>query len=212
MSGFKFSLNKRDQHYWKLINEEGIIVADSGEDSPQEDTCRHGADLFIKHGPHTAVRIVQAPSKENSGAGYDWECFPDKAGKWRWHFQANNNKIIADSGSRTFDTPEEAMERIDRVKKLLLSLVNVPHPDTLSLIVIVSGTPATIVVTPQQLLREVALEALEHTNNTARPLADWTLKTREGRLLNLDKTVGGYGFADQEQLVMSLEAGVGGTN
>jgi len=80
-----------------------------------------------------------------------------------------------------------------------------------SLTVIVSGTPTVVEANPNQKLQVVAEKALEQTGNTARPLSDWTLKTREGQTLELTKTVADYGFVDGTQLVMSLEAGVGGS-
>lgn len=211
MKGFKFFSDKKGEWRWKLLNEEGHIVADSGEGYKRKEECQHGADLFTKHGPHTRVRLVHDPAHEDSGRGYDWECFPDKDGKWRWHYQANNNRIIADSGNRTASGPEQVRELADHVKAILAAITGIPHPDTLSLTVIVSGTPTEVVVTPHQLLREVAMEALEQTDNlTVRPLSDWTLKTRSGEVLNLNKSVEACGLTDHAQLVMSLQAGVGG--
>ncbi|MDD2791542.1 MAG: DUF2604 domain-containing protein [Sediminibacterium sp.] len=78
------------------------------------------------------------------------------------------------------------------------------------LTVIVSGTPTTVEANPHQKLQVVAQKALEQTGNTSRPLSDWTIKTREGVVLDMKNTVESYGLKDGSQLVMSLEAGVGG--
>jgi Protein of Unknown function (DUF2604) len=80
----------------------------------------------------------------------------------------------------------------------------------ISLTVIVSGTPTTVEANSKQKLQVVALKALEQTGNTSRPLSDWTIKTREGVVLDMKNTVESYGLQDGSQLVMSLEAGVGG--
>lgn len=80
----------------------------------------------------------------------------------------------------------------------------------ITLTVIVSGTPTTVEANPKQKLRVIGQKALEQTGNTSRPLSDWTVKTRDGQVLDLNKTVEDYGFADGTQLIMSLNAGVGG--
>ena len=80
----------------------------------------------------------------------------------------------------------------------------------ITLTVIVSGTPTTVEANPKQKLQVVAQKALEQTGNTSRPLSDWTIKTREGVILDMKNTVESYGLKDGSQLVMSLEAGVGG--
>lgn len=80
----------------------------------------------------------------------------------------------------------------------------------ITLTVIVSGTPTTVVANPKQKLQVVAEKALEQTGNTSRPLSDWTIKTRDGIVLDMKNTVESYGLKDGSQLVMSLEAGVGG--
>ncbi|WPU94756.1 DUF2604 domain-containing protein [Mucilaginibacter sabulilitoris] len=80
----------------------------------------------------------------------------------------------------------------------------------ISITVIVSGTATTIEANPKQKMQVIAQKALEQTGNTGRPLSDWTLKTRDGAILDLNKTVEDYGLVDGAQLVMSLAAGVGG--
>lgn len=88
---------------------------------------------------------------------------------------------------------------------------NGPKEDKkISITVIVSGTPTVVEANPKQKIKVVAQKALEQTGNTARPLSDWTVKTRQGEVLDLDKTIEDYGFKDGDQIVMSLQAGVGG--
>lgn len=80
----------------------------------------------------------------------------------------------------------------------------------ITLLVIVSGTPTKVEANSKQKLQVVAEKALEQTGNTGRPLSDWAIKTREGAVLDMKNTVESYGLQDNSQLVMSLEAGVGG--
>lgn len=80
----------------------------------------------------------------------------------------------------------------------------------ISITVIVSGTPTVVEANLKQKIKVIAQKALEQTGNTTRPLSDWTVKTRQGEILDLDRTVEDYGFKDGDQIVMSLQAGVGG--
>jgi len=80
----------------------------------------------------------------------------------------------------------------------------------ITLIIIVGGTSTTITAPAKQQLHVIAQKALDDTNNTARPLSDWDLKTRSGDILDLSHTIESYGFADGTQLFLSLKAGIGG--
>lgn len=80
----------------------------------------------------------------------------------------------------------------------------------ISITVIVSGTATIVEVNSNQKIKVIANKALEQTGNTARPLSDWTVKTKEGSVLNLDSTVKDNHLVDGAVVVMSLSAGVGG--
>lgn len=113
MKGFNFYQNQRNQWFWQLKDENGHIVADSAEDYHNEANCKHGAALFTKEG----VTAPEREGKQHGGPAYEY--FRDSAGQWRWHFQARNNKIIADSGSRTFPSVAEVQRAITKVRQLL---------------------------------------------------------------------------------------------
>lgn len=88
---------------------------------------------------------------------------------------------------------------------------NGPNEDKkISLTIIVSGTDTSVDANPKQKLRVIAEKALHQTGNTGREIDSWTLKTREGIVLELDKTVEEYKLKDGTQLVLSLQAGAGG--
>lgn len=113
MKGFNFYTDHRGQWYWQLKDENDHIVADSAEDYHQEEKCKHGAAVFTREGIAAPVH----EGKKHGGPAYEY--FPDSAGQQRWHFQAANNKIIADSGSKTFATVAEVLKGIEKVRQLL---------------------------------------------------------------------------------------------
>ena len=88
---------------------------------------------------------------------------------------------------------------------------NRPKEDKkISLEVIVSGTATEVDANPKQKLKVIVEKALYQTGNTGREITSWTLKTREGAVLELDQTVEDYDLKDGTQLILSLQAGAGG--
>lgn len=88
-----------------------------------------------------------------------------------------------------------------------------PKPDNdkkINLTIIVSGTPTIVEAYAKQKLQVIAQKSLDQTGNTSRPLSDWSLKTREGVVLEMSNTVESYALIDGAQLLMSLDAGIGG--
>ncbi|WP_422388762.1 YegP family protein [Hymenobacter cyanobacteriorum] len=115
MKGFEFYQDKDHPHQWRwrLKDENGHTVADSAEGYHHKNDCEHGAAVFTRDG-------VNAPEHEGKkGGGPVYEYFLDHAQQWRWHFQAANNKIVADSGSKTFESAAEAQKGIAKVRELL---------------------------------------------------------------------------------------------
>ena len=84
-----------------------------------------------------------------------------------------------------------------------------PH-NTETLTIIVAGTPTEVDANPQAPLRTVIPKALEQTGNTGQPLENWELRDEAGNLLDLDKKIGDFAFADGTKLSLNLKAGVGG--
>jgi uncharacterized protein YegP (UPF0339 family) len=114
MKGFNFYIDRQGQHYWQLKNGSDVIVADSAEPYHNEADCKHGAAVFTKEG-------VTAPEREGkTHGGPAYEYFSNDGGvEWHWHFQAANNKIIADNGSRAFKSAAETKLKIAEVRQLL---------------------------------------------------------------------------------------------
>jgi uncharacterized protein YegP (UPF0339 family) len=114
MKGFNFYTDHRGQWYWQLKDGTDVIVADSAEDYHNEAGCKHGAAVFTKEG----VTAPEREGKKHGGPAYEY--FSNDGGaNWHWHFQAGNNKIIADNGSRAFKSAAETQKKIAEVRQLL---------------------------------------------------------------------------------------------
>jgi hypothetical protein len=80
----------------------------------------------------------------------------------------------------------------------------------IELTVIVNGQPTEVKVNGQQPLRTVIPKALEQTGNVGQGPENWELKDAEGTLLDLDKKITDFSFANLTKLFLSLKAGVAG--
>lgn len=79
-----------------------------------------------------------------------------------------------------------------------------------SLTISVTGTPTEVDINPNQPLRVVIPKALAQTHNVGRPPEDWELRDEHGVLLDLDRKIETFGFAQSTVLFLSLRAGIGG--
>ena len=116
MKGFNFYQDAAKEWRWNLKDGDNNIVADSAEGYKHKADCEKGAALFTTLGPDAPVRKIVEP--DTSGNGPEWEYYEDKASKWRWRFQAKNNKILADS-SKGYDNESIVQSVIKDVKALL---------------------------------------------------------------------------------------------
>ncbi len=85
---------------WRLIVENGNIIADSGEGYSGRTRCREGAESVAR----------------NVGVDGDasFEIYEDRGGDYRWRLRHDNGEIIADSGEgySAESAAEDAVERI----------------------------------------------------------------------------------------------------
>ncbi|MER8824504.1 DUF2604 domain-containing protein [Mesorhizobium sp. M0991] len=82
--------------------------------------------------------------------------------------------------------------------------------EKIEITVVVNGQPTEIEAHPNQPLHVVRTKALENTQNLAQTAENWELKDEAGNLLDVDKKVGEFGFANTVTLFLSLMAGVAG--
>lgn len=86
---------------WRLIHENGEILADGGEGYAQRSNARR------------AVNRIQTGLDE-----LDFEIYQDTGGEYRWRLRSPNNQILADSGEG-YASEQGAEEAVDRVQGYL---------------------------------------------------------------------------------------------
>ena len=85
-----------------------------------------------------------------------------------------------------------------------------PDPKKISITVVVNGQPTVVDALGDDPLRTIIPDALRQTENSGQPPENWELRDTDGNLLDLDKKIEDYGFADKVRLFLNLKAGVGG--
>ena len=85
-----------------------------------------------------------------------------------------------------------------------------PTPKKTQISVVVNGQLTVIDATEDEPVGKVIPDALRQTGNSGQPPENWELRDSDGNLLDLNKTVGDYGFDEKTTLFLNLKAGVGG--
>jgi predicted RNase H-like nuclease (RuvC/YqgF family) len=83
------------------------------------------------------------------------------------------------------------------------------HHRNLHLLFIVNGKAEKISVEPEWTLEHAVKIALRESGNEGRPLTDWTVKYNN-KVLDLNKKIKEFHFAECAELFLSLNAGHGG--
>lgn len=82
--------------------------------------------------------------------------------------------------------------------------------NSLELVVVVNGQPAPVTGNVNSPLHTVIPKALEATGNVGQPVENWELRDQDGKLLDISKKTGSFGFVEGSRLFLNLKAGVGG--
>ncbi len=118
MKGFSYYQDEAGEWRWRLKDGNHEIVSDSGEGYKNKSNCESGAAIFTSLGVSAPEREVDKPSTTDSGNGAEYEYFPGEDGQLYWHFQANNNHIIAD-GAEGYVSEYNVKRAIANVRALL---------------------------------------------------------------------------------------------
>lgn len=83
--------------------------------------------------------------------------------------------------------------------------------DKESVTVVVNGAATVVAFSGNPTLLEIVTQALDQTQNSGQPVANWELRTAEGvPLTDLSVHIKKLDLAENAQLFLSLRAGIGG--
>jgi uncharacterized protein YegP (UPF0339 family) len=104
---------------WRLIHENGNILADSGEGYASRSKARQGLDSVRSNAAEAALDDLDdesaADAADASGANATFELYEDKGGDYRWRLRHRNGNLIADSGEG-YASKSNAKDAIERVR------------------------------------------------------------------------------------------------
>ncbi|MDZ5812301.1 HVO_2922 family protein [Halorubrum sp. AD140] len=103
---------------WRLIHENGDVLADSGEGYSSRSKARQGLESVRSNAAEAALAelgVGDADASDGAGsAGATFELYEDQGGEWRWRLRHRNGNVVADSGEgyASKSGAEDAIERV----------------------------------------------------------------------------------------------------
>ncbi len=99
---------------WRLIHENGNVLADSGEGYSSRSKARQGLDSVRSNAAEAGLEADGEKSEGGSKATF--EIYEDAADEHRWRLRHDNGNIIADSGEG-YASESNARDAVERVRE-----------------------------------------------------------------------------------------------
>ena len=114
---FELYADSADQWRWRLVHDNGNIIADGSEGYSDKRDARNGLESVQQNAPGAHVvdvgRDEEAP--DDGGSDATFELFRDKADEHRWRLVHDNGNIIADGG-QGYASKQKAKQGLNSVK------------------------------------------------------------------------------------------------
>lgn len=78
--------------------------------------------------------------------------------------------------------------------------------------IVVNGQPVPVKVFIYDEVRVAVKQALDESNNSGQPLANWELRDASGHVLDTGRKIANSDIKEGAKLFLNLKAGVGGDN
>jgi len=104
---FELYEDNAGEYRWRLVHDNGNIIADSGEGYASKSNARDAIDRIQSYAPDADVLDIERSA---------FELYEDTAGEWRWRLRHRNGNIIADSGEG-YSSRSAAEDGINSVKR-----------------------------------------------------------------------------------------------
>ncbi|WP_280586486.1 HVO_2922 family protein [Halorubrum sp. Boch-26] len=102
---------------WRLIHENGNVLADSGEGYSSRSRARQGLDSVRSNAAEAALDDLDADDGDGDGSpNATFELYEDEGGEYRWRLRHRNGNIIADSGEG-YASKSNARDALGRVRE-----------------------------------------------------------------------------------------------
>ncbi|RAW46069.1 hypothetical protein DQW50_06260 [Halorubrum sp. 48-1-W] len=118
-SAFEVYADRAGKWRWRLIHENGNVLADSGQGYSSRSKARQGLESVRSNVGEASLEDLDVEAGDGAGSGDGGtkatvELYEDNAGEFRWRLRHRNGNIIADSGEgyASKDGAQAAIERI----------------------------------------------------------------------------------------------------
>ncbi len=105
-ASFEIFEDKAGEWRWRLVHDNGNIIADSGEGYASKSNIKRAMDGVRKHAAAADYLRIDPTG---------FEVYRDAAGEWRWRLVHENGNILADSGEG-YASRQKARQGIDSVR------------------------------------------------------------------------------------------------
>ena len=106
-----------DEYRWRLVHENGNIIADGSEGYTSKRNARQGLESVRSHasGAYIVDQSDTAEAPDEGGSDALFELYEDEGGQWRWRLVHENGNIIAD-GSQGYSSKQKAQQGLASVQ------------------------------------------------------------------------------------------------
>lgn len=116
---FEVYEDNHDEWRWRLVHDNGNIIADSAEGYDTKAGARTGLESVRKNAPGAYVddqtRADLPVATDDGGSKATFEIFTDSEDGWRWRLVHDNGNIIADSG-QAYASKQKTKQGMQSVK------------------------------------------------------------------------------------------------
>jgi len=114
---FEVYEDSAEQYRWRLVHDNGNIIADSGEGYASKQKAEQGLGSVKSNAPGAYVvdESRDEESPDDGGSKATFELFKDSEDKARWRLRHDNGEIIADCG-QGYASKQKAKQGLQSVK------------------------------------------------------------------------------------------------
>ncbi|MDV7350351.1 HVO_2922 family protein [Halorubrum distributum] len=117
-AAFEVFRDAAGEYRWRLVHENGNILADSGEGYASRQKARQGLDSVRSNAGGAGLAFPDdegAEGRAGDGEGKaTFEAYEDRGGSWRWRLVHDNGNILADGGEG-YASKSNATDAVERV-------------------------------------------------------------------------------------------------
>ena len=117
-AAFEVFRDAAGEYRWRLVHENGNVLADGGEGYASRQKAQQGLDSVRSNAAGAGLTFPDDEEAEGrAGDGESkatFEAYEDRGGKWRWRLVHDNGNIIADSGGG-YASKSNATDAVERV-------------------------------------------------------------------------------------------------